>query len=172
MTAVPTSGTGTSQSIPMSREIVAMRQLLFSGLLAAAVVLGRSAGPTAAVAQPPKPGTAQPAKPGTEQPQRDRDCQLAPDPDKRGDRERRDPATDLHTARHHDRSSAYAHLLNLAWLAFYRETYAARTIDEVALLARCAHAVAQLSKEGHQVVLVHGGGKELTRTLKEIAKVA
>ena len=29
-------------------------------------------------------------------------------------------------------------------------------IDEATLLARCAHAVAQLSKEGHQVVLVHG----------------
>lgn len=43
-------------------------------------------------------------------------------------------------------------------------------IDEAALLARCAHAVAQLSKEGHQVVLVHGGGKELTRTLKQLGK--
>jgi acetylglutamate kinase len=43
-------------------------------------------------------------------------------------------------------------------------------IDDAALLARCARAVAELVTEGHQVVLVHGGGKELTRMLKQLGK--
>ncbi len=43
-------------------------------------------------------------------------------------------------------------------------------IDEDALLARCARAVADLVNEGHQVVLVHGGGKALTRTLAQLGK--
>ncbi len=43
-------------------------------------------------------------------------------------------------------------------------------IDEEALLARCARAVADLVAEGHQVVLVHGGGKALTRTLQQLGK--
>ena len=43
-------------------------------------------------------------------------------------------------------------------------------IDETALLARCARAVADLIAEGHHVVLVHGGGKALTRTLQQLGK--
>jgi acetylglutamate kinase len=45
-------------------------------------------------------------------------------------------------------------------------------IDNAALLQRCARAVAELSQAGHQVVLVHGGGAALTRTLKELGKVS
>src|SRR5690242_19771349 len=43
-------------------------------------------------------------------------------------------------------------------------------IDNAALLHRCARAVADLAAAGHQVVLVHGGGAALTRTLKELGK--
>ena len=45
-----------------------------------------------------------------------------------------------------------------------------KAIEDPALLSRCARAVAQLVKEEHQVVLVHGGGSELTRTLEKLGK--
>jgi acetylglutamate kinase len=37
-------------------------------------------------------------------------------------------------------------------------------------LHKCAHAVAELAAEGHQVAVVHGGGKALTRTLAQLGK--
>jgi acetylglutamate kinase len=37
-------------------------------------------------------------------------------------------------------------------------------------LHKCAHAVADLAGAGHQVAVVHGGGKALTRTLAQLGK--
>ena len=45
-------------------------------------------------------------------------------------------------------------------------------IDTPALLARCARAIADLVRGGHQVVLVHGGGAALTRTLKAMGRTS
>ena len=45
-----------------------------------------------------------------------------------------------------------------------------KAIEDAALLSRCAHAVSDLANAGHQVVLVHGGGAELTRTLQRMGK--
>jgi acetylglutamate kinase len=44
------------------------------------------------------------------------------------------------------------------------------SIEDKALLAKCARSVKELVEEGHQVALVHGGGKELTRTLAQLGK--
>jgi acetylglutamate kinase len=37
-------------------------------------------------------------------------------------------------------------------------------------LHRCAQAIAELARDGHQVAVVHGGGVQLTRTLKAMGK--
>ena len=44
------------------------------------------------------------------------------------------------------------------------------TLEDPALLQRCARAVAELVRDGNQVALVHGGGVQLTRTLKQMGK--
>lgn len=43
-------------------------------------------------------------------------------------------------------------------------------LDNKEIVQRFASAVVQLSKLGHQVVVVHGGGAALTRTLKELGR--
>ncbi len=43
-------------------------------------------------------------------------------------------------------------------------------LEDPALLSRCAHAVADLTRDGHRVALVHGGGVQLTRLLKQMGK--
>src|SRR5271155_3888731 len=43
-------------------------------------------------------------------------------------------------------------------------------LEDPELLHRCAQAVAELARDGHQVALVHGGGVQLTRTLKQLGK--
>src|SRR5436853_2056478 len=43
-------------------------------------------------------------------------------------------------------------------------------VEEAALLARCAHVIADLVSDGHKVAIVHGGGAALTRTLKQLGK--
>ncbi|MGH9601058.1 MAG: acetylglutamate kinase [Terriglobales bacterium] len=43
-------------------------------------------------------------------------------------------------------------------------------VEDRPLLARCAHAVADLAQQGHQVAVVHGGGAVLTRTLAQMGK--
>ena len=45
-------------------------------------------------------------------------------------------------------------------------------LDDKALTKRCARAVAELTEEGHQVVVVHGGGAMLTRTLAQMGKTS
>jgi len=44
------------------------------------------------------------------------------------------------------------------------------TLENPELLHKCAQAIADLVKDGHQVALVHGGGVQLTRTLKLMGK--
>ena len=44
------------------------------------------------------------------------------------------------------------------------------TLENHDLLHQCAHAIAELVKDGHQVAIVHGGGVQLTRTLKQLGK--
>ncbi len=44
------------------------------------------------------------------------------------------------------------------------------TLENPDLLHQCAKAIAELSKDGNQVALVHGGGVQLTRTLKQMGK--
>ena len=44
------------------------------------------------------------------------------------------------------------------------------TLENPELLHICAQAIAELVKDGHQVALVHGGGVQLTRTLKLMGK--
>jgi acetylglutamate kinase len=44
------------------------------------------------------------------------------------------------------------------------------SLENPELLHRCAQAVAELVKDGNQVALVHGGGLQLTRTLKQLGK--
>jgi acetylglutamate kinase len=44
------------------------------------------------------------------------------------------------------------------------------TLEDPGLLAGCARAIAELARSGSQVVLVHGGGTQLTRTLKQLGK--
>lgn len=43
-------------------------------------------------------------------------------------------------------------------------------LDDKSLLKKCAHAVSQLAADGHNVVVVHGGGAALTRTLAQLGK--
>ncbi|GAC1431751.1 MAG: acetylglutamate kinase [Terriglobales bacterium] len=43
-------------------------------------------------------------------------------------------------------------------------------LEEKSTLNKCAHAVAELARDGHQVTVVHGGGSALTRTLKLLGK--
>ena len=41
-------------------------------------------------------------------------------------------------------------------------------LDDASTRRKCAHAVAELAKDGHRVAVVHGGGGALTRTLKQL----
>jgi acetylglutamate kinase len=43
-------------------------------------------------------------------------------------------------------------------------------LENPEIFLACARAVADLVKDGHQVALVHGGGVQLTRTLKQLGK--
>jgi acetylglutamate kinase len=43
-------------------------------------------------------------------------------------------------------------------------------LENPALLAGCVRAIAELARDGHQVAVVHGGGLQLTRTLKDLGK--
>ena len=43
-------------------------------------------------------------------------------------------------------------------------------LEDAALLARCAQALAALTEAGHRVAVVHGGGAALTRTLEQLGK--
>ena len=44
------------------------------------------------------------------------------------------------------------------------------TLENPELLHECAKAIAELVKDGNQVAIVHGGGPQLTRTLKQLGK--
>lgn len=44
------------------------------------------------------------------------------------------------------------------------------TLENPELLHQCAKAIADLVKDGHNVAVVHGGGVQLTRTLKQMGK--
>jgi acetylglutamate kinase len=44
------------------------------------------------------------------------------------------------------------------------------TLENPELLHQCAQAIAELVKDGNQVAVVHGGGPQLTRTLKQLGK--
>lgn len=44
------------------------------------------------------------------------------------------------------------------------------TLENPALLHQCAQAIADLVRDGNQVAIVHGGGVQLTRTLKQLGK--
>ena len=46
------------------------------------------------------------------------------------------------------------------------------TLENPALLHSCAKAIAEMVKNGNQVAVVHGGGVQLTRTLKQLGKVS
>ena len=43
-------------------------------------------------------------------------------------------------------------------------------LEDPETLHRCAQAIAELARDGHQVAVVHGGGVQLTRTLKAMGK--
>ena len=43
-------------------------------------------------------------------------------------------------------------------------------LDRPELLERCARAVADLAREGHEIAVVHGGGAALTRMLAQLGK--
>ena len=43
-------------------------------------------------------------------------------------------------------------------------------LEDPTLLAGCTRAIAELVRDGHQVAVVHGGGVQLTRTLKALGK--
>src|SRR5215470_14410291 len=43
-------------------------------------------------------------------------------------------------------------------------------LENTELRESCAKAVAELVKDGNQVALVHGGGVQLTKTLKQLGK--
>ncbi len=43
-------------------------------------------------------------------------------------------------------------------------------LDDKAITAECVAAIAELSQDGHSVVVIHGGGAALTRTLKKMGK--
>jgi acetylglutamate kinase len=44
------------------------------------------------------------------------------------------------------------------------------TLENPEILHQCARAIAELVKDGNQVAVVHGGGVQLTRTLKQLGK--
>ena len=44
------------------------------------------------------------------------------------------------------------------------------SLENPALLHLCSQAIAELVRDGNQVALVHGGGVQLTRTLKQLGK--
>ena len=44
------------------------------------------------------------------------------------------------------------------------------TLENPVLLHQCAQAIAELVKDGNHVAIVHGGGVQLTRTLKQLGK--
>ena len=44
------------------------------------------------------------------------------------------------------------------------------TLENPEILHQCAKAIAELVKDGNQVAVVHGGGVQLTRTLKQLGK--
>ncbi len=44
------------------------------------------------------------------------------------------------------------------------------TLEDAQLLRRCTRAVADLQRAGNEVAVVHGGGVQLTRTLKQMGK--
>lgn len=44
------------------------------------------------------------------------------------------------------------------------------TLENPETLHQCAQAIAELVKDGNQVAVVHGGGLQLTRTLKQLGK--
>lgn len=44
------------------------------------------------------------------------------------------------------------------------------TLENPELLHQCAQAIAELVKDGNSVAVVHGGGVQLTRTLKQLGK--
>ena len=44
------------------------------------------------------------------------------------------------------------------------------TLENADVLHHCAQAIAELVKDGNQVAVVHGGGLQLTRTLKQLGK--
>ena len=44
------------------------------------------------------------------------------------------------------------------------------TLEDPALLRACARSIAELQRAGNQVAVVHGGGVQLTRTLKQLGK--
>jgi acetylglutamate kinase len=46
------------------------------------------------------------------------------------------------------------------------------TLEDESLLRECAKAIATLVRAGNQVAVVHGGGVQLTRTLKQLGKVS
>jgi acetylglutamate kinase len=43
-------------------------------------------------------------------------------------------------------------------------------LDDATVLRKCAHAIVELSGDGHQVAVIHGGGAELTRTMQRLGK--
>ena len=47
-----------------------------------------------------------------------------------------------------------------------------KALEDAALLARCARAIADLSGDGHKVAVVHGGGVQLTRLLAQMGKTS
>ena len=45
-------------------------------------------------------------------------------------------------------------------------------LDDKDLLHKCAQAVTDMAREGHKVIVVHGGGTALTRVLKQLGKTS
>ena len=45
-------------------------------------------------------------------------------------------------------------------------------MDDSDLLHKCALAITEMAREGHRIVVVHGGGAALTRTLKQLGKTS
>jgi acetylglutamate kinase len=43
-------------------------------------------------------------------------------------------------------------------------------LEDISTLRKCAHAIAELARDGHCVAVVHGGGSALTRVLKQLGK--
>jgi len=43
-------------------------------------------------------------------------------------------------------------------------------IEDEAMLRRCAQSISELTRDGHRVAVVHGGGAALTRMLQRLGK--